>query len=273
MKRLFLRALYVDPNNRRNHIIMTAKRKTSITREGAYYLFVLAFVLTGAVLREINLMLVLAGMMIGPLVVNWRIARRMTRGLTVVRRAPAIALAGQPVTVAFTVTSGVRASTLAIEEPLLRLSAAGSEESESEMTTDWPTAVRGAALVADCRPDESATASYRVRFDERGEYRLGPLRISTSFPFGMIRSTVHFEQRAVVLVYPRIGRLTGRWASLLDESNVGAQRRPRQGPAEGEFYALRNWRSGDSRRHIHWRTSARRGALMVRQFERLQGAI
>ncbi len=100
---------------------------------------------------------------------------------------------------------------------------------------------------------------------------MGPLRISTAFPFGMIRSTVRFEQSANILVYPRIGRLTSRWSSLLDESNLGAQRRPRQGPAEGEFYALRNWRSGDSRRHIHWRTSARRGVLMVRQFERLHG--
>jgi uncharacterized protein (DUF58 family) len=31
---------------------------------------------------------------------------------------------------------------------------------------------------------------------------------------------------------------------------------------------LRDYRSGDSRRHIHWRTSARRGKLTVRQFER-----
>jgi uncharacterized protein (DUF58 family) len=36
---------------------------------------------------------------------------------------------------------------------------------------------------------------------------------------------------------------------------------------EGDFYGLRDWRSGDSRRWIHWRTSARRGTLAVRQFE------
>jgi uncharacterized protein (DUF58 family) len=36
---------------------------------------------------------------------------------------------------------------------------------------------------------------------------------------------------------------------------------------EGDYHGLREFRSGDSRRWIHWRTSARRGALMVRQFE------
>jgi uncharacterized protein (DUF58 family) len=41
----------------------------------------------------------------------------------------------------------------------------------------------------------------------------------------------------------------------------------RQGLTEGDFYGMRDWRPGDSRRWIHWRTSARRGSLMVRQFE------
>jgi uncharacterized protein (DUF58 family) len=242
-----------------------------ITREGAYYLFVLGFVLTGAVLREINLMLVLAGMMIGPLLVNWRVSRRMTRGLTVVRRAPESAHAGRPVTVECVVTSEARVSTLAIEDRITRNTARESDVPAREIDGRRTSAVRGSALVADCLPGTTATASYRVRFDERGEYRLGPLSASTAFPFGMVRSTVRVESEAAILVYPRIGRLTSRWMALLDESNTGAQRRPRQGPAEGEFYALRNWRSGDSRRHIHWRTSARRGALMVRQFERLHG--
>ena len=36
----------------------------------------------------------------------------------------------------------------------------------------------------------------------------------------------------------------------------------------GDYYGVRPWRSGDSRRLIHWRSSARHGALMVRQFDR-----
>ena len=76
-----------------------------ITLEGAYYLFVLAFVFTGAVLREINLMLVLAGMMLGPLLYNAFMARRMTQRFTVRRRLPATAIAGEPLTVELVASS------------------------------------------------------------------------------------------------------------------------------------------------------------------------
>ena len=84
---------------------MRRKRRIMITAEGAYYLFVLAFVFTGAVLREINLMLVLAGMMLGPLFYNIRTTRRMTQHVAVRRRLPESATASEPVAVELVVSS------------------------------------------------------------------------------------------------------------------------------------------------------------------------
>jgi uncharacterized protein (DUF58 family) len=43
--------------------------------------------------------------------------------------------------------------------------------------------------------------------------------------------------------------------------------RRNQGSRDAEFFGLREWRPGDSQRNIHWRTTARRGEVMVRQFE------
>ena len=51
------------------------------------------------------------------------------------------------------------------------------------------------------------------------------------------------------------------------ESFAGTQRREQRAGADGDFYGIRPWRSGDSRRWIHGRTSARTGKLMVLQFE------
>jgi uncharacterized protein (DUF58 family) len=48
---------------------------------------------------------------------------------------------------------------------------------------------------------------------------------------------------------------------------AGADRRERRPGPEGDFYGVREWRSGDSLRYVHWRSSARTGKLVVRQFE------
>jgi len=45
------------------------------------------------------------------------------------------------------------------------------------------------------------------------------------------------------------------------------RRERRQSRESDDFYGVREWRHGDSRRWIHWRSTARHGALVVRQFE------
>jgi uncharacterized protein (DUF58 family) len=74
------------------------------------------------------------------------------------------------------------------------------------------------------------------------------------------------------MVYPRLGLLhRGRLRRMLAHVSptLGrAQRRPIRHPAaQSDFHGLRAFRSGDSPHWIHWRTSARRGELMVREFE------
>lgn len=49
---------------------MVGRRRVGICREGVYYLFVLAFIVGGATARDLNLLFILAGMMVGPLLFN-----------------------------------------------------------------------------------------------------------------------------------------------------------------------------------------------------------
>ena len=70
------------------------------------------------------------------------------------------------------------------------------------------------------------------------------------------------------VVYPTIGRLTRRWFQMQRQAteNRRGQRHDRSAQ-QVEYHGLRDYRSGDSPRWIHWRTSARRGELMVKEFE------
>ncbi|MEX0866344.1 MAG: DUF58 domain-containing protein [Pirellulales bacterium] len=236
--------------------------RTTICHEGWYYLLVLAFVVTGSVLREINLLVVMAGMMLGPLLINWRHVVLGMRGVTARRKLPAALTAGELIEVRLHVRKAAEANR---RKP--RVTTALVLEDRIEKLDDDAEAAYPKALIWKLPPGEAHT-SYRVRLAARGRYRFGPLVASTRFPIGLIRRSLGVDGTQEVVVFPRTGHLTPRWRQVLQTSFRGellSQVRP--GGAQGEFHRLREWRSGDSLRWIHWRTTARRGMPIVREFE------
>src|SRR5262245_38430435 len=78
---------------------MPVRRRAWLTREGWYFLAVLAFIIGGAVLRSVNLLVILAGTMIAPLLFNWRLVMASLTGLIVCRQQLPQILAGETLTV------------------------------------------------------------------------------------------------------------------------------------------------------------------------------
>ena len=64
---------------------MSRPRCITVCREGWYYLLVLGLVFCGAMLREVNLLLILAGLLLGPLLFNLRAVVVTLRNLEVRR--------------------------------------------------------------------------------------------------------------------------------------------------------------------------------------------
>jgi len=220
---------------------------------------VLAFVVVGAVSKQVNLLLALAALMSAPLLFNWRFVTWARSRLSATRRLPRRVAAGDPLVVDLEVrVRGRRACWAVVVEDTVAL--------EGAPTPGWQQSVE--VLVPQVTPDEPTTCSYRCLLTRRGRYRFGPLRVSTRFPFGMFRGESTLPEEETLTVFPRLGRLTPRWRHLLDDGTAGVQKaHPRRGLIEGDFYGMREWRPGDSRRWIHWRTSAKLDALAVRQFE------
>lgn len=238
---------------------MSRNRRVSMTPEGWYYLALIGALLIGAMLREINLLLLLSALLAGPLFLCWRLVLTTLRGLKIKRRMPRGVCAGDLLIVNLEVTNERPKTTswaLVAEEQIVRLN--GSREAP----------VKPAVFFSHIQAGQTRRREYRGRLPQRGRYRVGPLKISTRFPFGLFRGIVTVDQVETLTVYPKLGRLTAAWRSRHRESHDGTQRR-RLGQARmsGDFYGVREWKSGDSRRWIHWRSSARHNTLVVRQFE------
>ncbi len=237
-----------------------ARRQTVLCREGLYYLLMLAFVICGALLRDINLLMVVAGMMLGPLLFNIRAVHVALLDVRVERTVPEAIYAGDLLTVSVALENqhprGARRM-IVVEDTLTQTRPASRQQRQ-----------RPALLFSLVPAGETRHATYGGRLEHRGRYRLGPLKLSTRFPLGLVRRVTTIDQYHELLVYPRLGRLTTNWSRLHRDMLIGSRPvRRQQGAMEAEFFGLREWRTGDSRRNIHWRTTARRGELMVRQHQ------
>jgi uncharacterized protein (DUF58 family) len=238
---------------------MNDKRQVRLTYEGLLYLLVLSAVLVGATARQLNLLMLLGAMLAGPFLFSLIYGRLALRRLAVKRVVPDHLRSEQRLSVEVQLSNRrrwLRLWSIRVDDFLAREAPAGDREPANKVSVFIPTIGRR----------ESSRATYQGTLDARGRYRFGPMRISTRFPLGLVRHTVVLGDPDTLLVHPRLGRLTRELGQVLRESAAGSQRL-RRGLLEADFYGLRDWRTGDSRRWIHWRTSARRGTLVVREFE------
>ena len=102
-----------------------------------------------------------------------------------------------------------------------------------------------------------------LAFARRGVYELGPAEVGVTDPFGLLRFVRRFEERTEVVVYPEVHDLSG---FPLGGGNVEVGARASRGQHGDEFANLREYRHGDDRRHIHWKSVARTGELYVKEF-------
>ena len=100
----------------------------------------------------------------------------------------------------------------------------------------------------------------------RGLFTLGPTRLVTGDPFGIFSVTVDFPASMPLLVLPPIVPLP---SIEVAPGGRSGEARPRANIVDRTVSAatVREYAPGDSRRWVHWRTTARRNELFVRQFE------
>ncbi|QTX05138.1 DUF58 domain-containing protein [Agromyces archimandritae] len=123
----------------------------------------------------------------------------------------------------------------------------------------------GEEVVRRMLPGGAVDVSLEVPAVRRGVVSVGPVRSVRGDPFGLMRRELVRSGEAVLYVHPRTIALPTLSTGFLRDLE-GAQTRDLTA-SDVAFHALREYVPGDDRRHIHWRSTARTGTFMVRQYE------
>ena len=230
-----------------------------LPREGVVYVGIMLIIaiaaLTGGNPDTGNMLLLVFGMMAGPFVFNGWVVAAMLARVTVSRMVPHAAEAGQYFSVELLVRNGKRFLSSRLVE--VRDVVEGHRLREEPSVT-----------FVRIGPRDERRGQYELAISQRGVYRFGPLRISSRFPLGIGERGHSVSETDEVVVHPALGRLLPGWKRRERELAESVHRaNARMGIFDDEFHSIRDYRSGDNPRAIHWRSSARQGKLMVRQHE------
>ncbi|KRD44801.1 hypothetical protein ASE38_12165 [Cellulomonas sp. Root930] len=114
-------------------------------------------------------------------------------------------------------------------------------------------------------PDHAHDDLFAIPTARRAVIVVGPVRSVRGDPFGLVRRSVRWTRPVELFVHPLLVSLAGASSGLLRD--LEGQSTRDLSDSDLSFHALRDYVAGDDRRYIHWRTTARRGSLMVKQFE------
>lgn len=144
-------------------------------------------------------------------------------------------------------------------EPESRIPAAGIAITET-------IARFGEQVTTLARTGSGYRGTYVLERVPRGRYVVEQARATVDDPFGLARMDVELDARGSLLVYPRLVPLD----RLFSESGAHAQDGRRlllRRPSGFDLHSVREYEQGESLRKVHWKSTARRGQLMVKELE------
>ncbi len=232
----------------------TSKDTFSLPREGIIFLVMMFAFFIGAMMGQSNLLLLIFSMMAGAFVVNGAVGYNMLQKIQITRKIPQHVMVGCPVSIAVTLRNNKRMF------PSFLMGIKDNVRNRSEL-------ISGNVLFLHVPQNDERTTQYQLCPMRRGKYIFGPAQIFTRFPLGFVERGLLVDSPQEMTVYPRLGTLQSGWKRILRSStHLTQQTRFRSGNMDDEFHHIREYRSGDDPRTIHWKTTARRNELMVREF-------
>ena len=221
-------------------------RQLKTTREGKLLIGITLGLGFGAINSGNNLLYLILGMLLSLIIVSGILSELTLRGIRVRRRSGAILHAGRETFLALDITnSKKRLSSFSVEVDVV-----GRQRPAY-------------ALVL--RPGETAQIALRLTFARRGVHNSLGLKVATRFPFSFFRKSREVLEAREYIAYPSVHPVQPPHMGSFSEGTVESHRRLGR---VGEYHGLREHPDDGDPRDIHWKTSARLGRLVAREYER-----
>ncbi len=126
---------------------------------------------------------------------------------------------------------------------------------------------RARALAPHLAPGVPTTVTITPKDPRRGDYLIGPVEVTSRGMLGLFaaRRRIAASGTHRITIWPRTRPVPTQVLAHLAPALEGQQADRTREPVD--FYGVRDYHAGDSTARIHWRSSLRRGALVVREFE------
>lgn len=115
------------------------------------------------------------------------------------------------------------------------------------------------------RGKQEHAEAMRIPGNKRGVVEVGPARTVRQDVLGLFRRERTWQEAQTLFIHPRTTVLPSMSSGLIRD--LEGQASAVIVPDDLSFHAIRDYQVGDSRRHVHWKSTAKTGKLMVRQYE------
>jgi uncharacterized protein (DUF58 family) len=217
------------------------------TREGLVVLILAVAVFLLATNLMSGLLFVLDALLVALLLVGAATAHLPMHRMRVRRHVPSRGVEGMPVPIRVELSAARGGRFLVIE--------------------DGPQGMRARTPLAYLPFGRPATVTVHPIPRRRGQYVLGPVEVTSRGTVGLLAVRRRFDLRDRITVWPRVAPVPDAVRLRLTPAIDGQATAMRTRQPE-DFYGVRDYQPTDSPSRIHWKSSARRGALVVREYER-----
>ena len=231
-----------------------------------------------------------AALLLASLVVSWVLSLCQVRNLSLTRRHKPEISEDEPLEVTLQVKNGGWVSRHLIEvidddpsrassgrKPRLKPVRKSLRDYLKELEQGAPEqpaidGSRAAFFIPGIPSGGEASITYSRHGLNRGIYEDWPGFFYSEGILGLARHTSRARVASELVVYPYYVELS---SFPLVDSFLHPQRTPHDHQSKGigtDYYGVREYQPGDPLRHVHWKSTARRGQLVVKEFEREVGA-